>query len=131
MTLVKMCAKLLVSHQGYQQKEFDFGVGQGSRLRREFDIGLRQASKLKMSTAKECILCILMSLVKTLNIVTMGSLFMPCLFLDYFFFDLVPSLLFACTWSGIKADWVKKKNFFSFSTGWDHAIILSNYLCFL
>lgn len=68
--------------QGIWQK-FDFGLGQGNRL--------------KMNTAEECVLCILMGLVKALNTVIMGPLFMLCLFLDYFVFDLELTLFFACT----------------------------------
>ena len=49
-----------------------------------FDFGLGQGSRLKMNTAEECVLCILMGLVKTLNTVIMGPLFMLHLFIYYF-----------------------------------------------
>lgn len=44
-----------------------------------FDIGLGQGSRLKMNRAEEYVLCILVGLVKTLNTVIQGPLFMPCL----------------------------------------------------
>jgi hypothetical protein len=49
----------------------DTGLGHRSRLRQEFDIGLGHGSKLKMNTAEECVLCILIALVKSLNTVIM------------------------------------------------------------
>ena len=49
----------------------------------EFDIELEQGHRLKMNTAEECVLCILMGLVKTLNTVIMGPLFMLCLLFNY------------------------------------------------
>ena len=67
------------------------GIGQ------EFDIGLGQGSRLKMNTAEECVLCILMGLVKTLNTVIMGPLFMLCLFLNYFVYALELTIFFVCT----------------------------------
>ena len=59
----------------------------------EFDIGLGQGSRLKMNTAEECVLCILMGLVKTLTTVILGpsiyALFVPYL----------PCLCFVCSFN--------------------------------
>jgi hypothetical protein len=41
-----------------------------------------------MNIAEQCVLCILMGLVKTMNAVTLGPLFMLCLFLNYFVYAL-------------------------------------------
>ena len=63
------------------------GIGQ------EFDIGLGPGSRLKMNTAEECVLCILMGLVKTLTTVILGpsiyALFVPYL----------PCLCFVCSFN--------------------------------
>lgn len=49
----------------------------------EVDIGLGQGSRLKMNSAEECVICILMGFVKALNTIIMGPLFTLCLFLNY------------------------------------------------
>jgi hypothetical protein len=55
------------------------------RLWQGFDIGLGLGSRLKMNTAEECVLCISMGLVKTLNTVIVGPFLMLCLFLTTLF----------------------------------------------
>ena len=56
-----------------------------SRNWQEFDFGLGgQGCRLRMNRVGECVLCILMGLVKTLNTVSMGPLFMLHLFIYYF-----------------------------------------------
>ena len=74
-------------------QEFDIGPGHRSKLRQESDFGLGRGSRLKMNTAEECVLCILMGLVKTLNTVIMGPLFMLCLFLNYSVYTLGLTIL--------------------------------------
>ena len=63
----------------------------------EFDIGLGQGSRLKMNTSEECVVCILMGLVKTLNTVIRGPLFMLCLFFNYFVYALGLTIFFVYT----------------------------------
>lgn len=46
-------------------------------LWQEFDIELGQGSRLEMNTAVECVLCILMGLIKILSTVIKGPLFVP------------------------------------------------------
>ena len=63
----------------------------------EFDIGLGQGNRLKMNTAEKCVLCILMSLLKTLKTVIVGPLFMLCLFFNYFVYALGLTIFFVYT----------------------------------
>ena len=79
------------------EQEFDIGPGHRSRLRQEFDIGLGLGSRLKMNIAEECVLCILIGLVKTLNTVITGPLFMLYLFPNYSIYVLRLIIFFVCT----------------------------------
>lgn len=65
---------------------------------------------------------------KSLERVASGLLLMPCLLLDYLVYAIEPTLFFACTKKGIKAEWEKLN---PSSTVWGHVIMLSNCLFFL
>ena len=60
-----------------------------------------------MNTAKECVLCVLMGLGRTLNTIIPVPLFMFCFFLNYSVYVLGLTTFFVCTENDLKADWEK------------------------
>ena len=112
--LIMSCGELLGLLLGIWQY-FDIGLGYRSGFRQELILGQDSRSRLKMNTAEKCIIYIFTyGLVKTLNTVIMGPLFMLCslttqfmlcLFLDYFVYNLGLAILFVCIQNDIKADW--------------------------